>query len=64
MTKLEEEIQKAITKSTSHYERMAEAAAQVARKYIEKAFDAGVDAMDGSVTVIRKQDWLKENGIV
>lgn len=79
MTKLEEEIRAAIdaiplidngSAGLPHlyddYNSYAKAAAEVAKKYIEKAFNSGMESMgikgDGAHIALLKQ-WLKENGI-
>lgn len=78
MTKLEEDIKSSIraTDWTSMLpevdpeEVMVKAAAEVAKKYIEKAFDYGQFAGNGMAQVISKQkalskdEWLKENGVI
>lgn len=72
MTKLKQEIKAAIIKVPSHYDRIAEAAAEVAKRYIEKAFYESPlllaqepnPTQEGINEINRcKAKWLKENGI-
>jgi hypothetical protein len=73
MTKLEEEITKAIIEplwsDVINQDAIAKAAAEVAKKWIENAFDYGKfsgNAMAQTISgqkALTKEDWLKENGI-
>jgi hypothetical protein len=69
MTKLEEEMVRAVwaTRFSSDPSAGGKAAAEVAKKYIEKAFKDAIHHFfdgDGHVTIYgRLNDWLKENGI-
>lgn len=73
MTKLEEEIGKAILTTAWQDSKMqsidefAKAAAEVAKKYIEEAFNAGWMAINDApywTMDKEREEWLKENGIV
>lgn len=64
MTRLEQEIERCmIDNRFDTLDNQVRAAAEVAKKYIEKAFDAGVDATDSGEIIISRPKWLKENGI-
>jgi hypothetical protein len=60
MTKLEREIWEAAMNVNGSNADRAKAAAEVAKRYIEEAFDAGGCAWNASEA---KSKWLKENGI-
>jgi hypothetical protein len=75
MTRLSEEILKAFAEiqHSSFQKDYANAAAEVAKRYIEKAFDAGYNrgasawgAPDEVFTAVpsEKQEWMKENGVL
>jgi hypothetical protein len=72
MTKLEEEIKKAIEDSgESAYNPAVKAAADIARKYIFEAYDAGLEYGEIKAVVanfddlqINKHEWLEKNGII
>lgn len=68
MTKLEEEISAAIIDEYegsephdrhAYYNKLGFIAAEVAKKYIDKAYDDGV----GRKVIFYKQQWMKDNGI-
>lgn len=75
MTKLEKEMSIAMTKANVDFLRgnlasinLSKAAAEVAKKYIEKAWDAAETWQRYQYREIDSaksyEDWLKENGIV
>ena len=76
MTKIEEEIMDALSKPSDGKTRLdihiSKVAAEVAKKYIKRAYNAGAYTQMGDVIscdtmrqhMANEAEWLKENGIV
>jgi len=65
MTKLEKEIfeETQLNMLSSKDSKVVRSAAEVAKRWIEKAFEAGQSNLRGPSSGPDKETWLKENGI-